>query len=40
VGGERKRITNLTLDASHPGETWLQVMRDYAGCWVVPEGAS
>ena len=36
----RKRITNVTLDTSQPGESWLQVMRDYAGCWAVPEGAS
>ena len=40
VGGERKRILNLALDSQQPGETWLTVLRDYAGCWIVPEGAA
>jgi len=38
--GEAKRLLNLVIDQSLPGEEWLQVLRDYAGCWVVPEGAS
>lgn len=40
VGGEKKRLLSLSLDTSQPGETWLQVLRDYAGAWAVPEGAS
>ena len=40
VGGERKRILALVMDQSETSETWLQVLRDYAGAWVVPEGAS
>lgn len=40
VGGEKKRIINLVLDQSLPGAAWLQTLRDYAGCFVIPEGAS
>ncbi len=39
VGGERKRVLNLVLDSSQPAATWLQSVADYAGCWIVPEGA-
>lgn len=38
--GERKRTIDLSLDASQPGEVWLGVLRDYAGCWAIPEGRS
>jgi hypothetical protein len=40
VGGEAKRLLNLVIDQSFPGEEWLQTLRDYAGCFVVPEGSS
>lgn len=39
VGGEKKRILNLVIDTSRPASEWLQSVADYAGCWVVPEGA-
>lgn len=37
---EKKRILNLVLDQSLPGAAWLQTLRDYAGCFIIPEGAS
>jgi hypothetical protein len=37
---EKKRTLNLVLDDSLPGEQWLQNLRDYANCLVVPEGSS
>jgi hypothetical protein len=40
VGGEKKRLLNLAIDQSFTGEEWLQTLRDYAGCFVVPEGGS
>lgn len=39
VSGEKKRILNIVLDSSQPAATWLQSVADYAGCWVIPEGA-
>ena len=35
---EKKRILNLVLDTPQAGEVWLNQLRDYAGCWIVPEG--
>lgn len=37
--GTRRHLCDLALDAQQPCETWLNVLRDYAGCWVVPEGS-
>lgn len=34
---EKKRVLNLMLDTPQSGETWLTQLRDYAGCWIVPE---
>jgi hypothetical protein len=39
-GGEKKRRLSLVIDQSLPGEAWLQTLRDYAGCFCVPEGGS
>jgi len=40
VGGERRHILNLALDTSQPADVWIESIRDYAGVFVVPEGAS
>ena len=37
---EKKRTLNLVIDQSLPGEQWLQNLRDYASCLIVPEGSS
>lgn len=38
VGGEKKRILSLPLDSAQECRQWLDTLRDYAGCWAVPEG--
>ena len=38
IGGERRRILGLTLAEQLSGEQLLQALRDYAGCFVVPDG--
>jgi hypothetical protein len=35
---ETRHKFNLVIDSPQPVENWLAVMRDYAGCWIVPEG--
>ena len=40
VGGEKKRLLNLVIGTAQPCVDWLNVLRTYAGCWAVPEGAS
>lgn len=37
---EKKRTVSLSIDAVQTCEEWVNVLRDYAGCWVVPEGES
>jgi hypothetical protein len=38
VGGERKRVLNISLDSAQECKAWLDTLRDYASCWAVPEG--
>ena len=38
-GTERLRTLNLTLDTVQPVQNWLDTLRTYASCWVVPSGA-
>lgn len=35
---EKRHQFSLTIDSPQAVEQWLTVMRDYASCWVVPEG--
>jgi hypothetical protein len=37
-GTEDRHKCGLSLDQSQPSTEWINVMRDYAHCWVVPEG--
>lgn len=37
---EKKRTVGISLDTPQACEDWLNVLRDYAGCWAIPEGAS
>lgn len=37
---EARHFIDLALDTDQPVETWLNVLRDYAHCWVVPEGGT
>lgn len=37
---EKKRLIALSLDTPQECVTWLNVLRDYAGCWAIPEGES
>lgn len=38
-GVEKLRTLNLALDKVQPVPNWLETLRTYAGCWVVPLGA-
>lgn len=38
-GGEKKRVLNLCLENQQPAESWVKTLAQYAGCFVVPEGA-
>jgi hypothetical protein len=40
VGGEKRNLFSLVIDTPQPVDTWLQIMADYAGAWIVPEGDS
>lgn len=35
VGGEKRRLIGLTLDAVQPDRSWVEALRTYAGCFVV-----
>lgn len=35
---EKRHVFSLVISDLQPVDNWLAVMRDYAGCWVVPEG--
>lgn len=35
---EQRHRIDLALDSSQSTQTWLNVLRDYAHCWTVPEG--
>lgn len=37
---ETRHQIDLMLDSSLPVEDWLNVLRDYAHCWIVPEGST
>jgi hypothetical protein len=36
---ETRHIFSLVLDSPEPVENWLDIMRDSADCWIVPEGS-
>lgn len=35
----KRREVNVVIDSSGPVASWVEALRAYAGCWVVPEGA-
>ncbi len=37
---EKKRTLSLVLDQAQDVESWINTLRDYAGCFAVPEGGS
>lgn len=37
---EKKRTLSLVLDRPQDVESWINTLRDYAGCFAVPEGGS
>lgn len=37
---EQRHLIDLALETSMPVEDWINVLRDYAHCWVVPEGGT
>ena len=37
-GVEKLRTLNLALEVVQPVQNWLDTLRTYAGCWVVPSG--
>lgn len=38
IGGTERRRLDIVMAQQQPCETWLNIMRDTAGCWIVPEG--
>lgn len=36
---EQKRLLSLLIDSALPTEAWVNVLREYAGCYAVPEGS-
>lgn len=37
---EARHVLDLVMAQPQSCETWLNVLREYAGCWAVPEGSS
>lgn len=36
---EKLRTLNLVLDTVQPVSSWIETLRTYAGCWIVPSGS-
>jgi hypothetical protein len=39
VGDGPRRVVGLIMAEPQACETWLNVLREYAGCWAIPEGS-
>lgn len=40
VGGEKKRTVGITLSRESDASSWLELLFDYAGCWLNKDGAN
>lgn len=37
---ETKRLLNIIIDQSQPAEQWINTLRDYCGCFAIPEAGT
>jgi hypothetical protein len=38
--GSKRRVLSVSLDSAQECRAWLDTLRDYAGCWIIPEGST